>query len=214
MPTAVTARAAAARLVAMRFALVCALLATLASAARVEVLLTDAQSVRVQSTAVQSAAVQDATTVAYVPHFAGLPCADSGSCPWGPNCTVCGNYWCACARPARLLCAPCAHPFPLAPSQRRWLVWREVRGRSPSQHILGAQLTRLRVRSCVPEGDSCDFSVEPQQLSCTDACVHRPARPRARRRTQLVLSCLSWRCCSCPYPSGWRCCTRLSLLAS
>jgi hypothetical protein len=42
--------------------------------------------------------------VAYVPHFAGLPCADTGSCPFGPNCTVCGNYcgagWCGnrCAR--------------------------------------------------------------------------------------------------------------------
>lgn len=60
----------------------------------------------------------------HVPRFAGKPCAATGSCPLGPNCTVCGAYcgpgWCGDA--------------------------------------------------CVNEGASCDFSVDPQDGSCTDAC--------------------------------------------
>ena len=60
----------------------------------------------------------------HVPRFAGKPCAASGVCPFGPNCTVCGAYcgpgWCGGA--------------------------------------------------CVNEGASCDFSVEPESASCTDAC--------------------------------------------
>ena len=75
----------------------------------------------------------------HVPHFAGIPCDDGGKCPWGPSCTVCGNYcgpgWCGSA--------------------------------------------------CVAEGSSCDFTVDPQEGSCTDACCQ-----------------LHDRCCGCVVGTG------------
>ena len=75
----------------------------------------------------------------HVPHFAGIPCDEGGKCPWGPSCTVCGNYcgpgWCGSA--------------------------------------------------CVAEGSACDFSVDPQEGSCTDACCQ-----------------LHDRCCGCVVGTG------------
>lgn len=104
-----------------------ALLAALLLVARAQAVAFDAQPQRVSLDAARARPVAfDAAPLRgpHVPHFAGIPCDDGGRCPWGPSCTVCGQYcgpgWCGGA--------------------------------------------------CVNEGSSCDFSVEPQEGSCTDAC--------------------------------------------
>ena len=87
----------------------------------------------------QAEAVKASLVGPHVPHFAGIPCDDGGKCPWGPSCTVCGQYcgpgWCG--------------------------------------------------GSCVNEGPGCDFSVPPQEGSCTDACCQ-----------------LHDRCCGCVVGTG------------